>query len=248
MRRLVRFIEVLILGLLILAAIYVSISRILISNIDSYRNEIAGFLSERLGTSVRIEFLEGDWSYLDPGLVVHGLVIGRGNDSVSLGRLSFSLNFIASVVEWNPVLNELQVDGLRLKAVQDDNRKWRVQGIPTREGGKLDTELFLDSLPHLDLVTLRDIEISLIGNHTHYKIRSESVDPFELANQDGVKILSLPLTVEQVNSSSQVASVDQVELVGRYRGDLRDGKNFFAELYFELPSTELVDFLPALTL
>ena len=75
-RLLINLFEATLLGLLILAAAYVSIGRLLISQVDSYRPAIECLLTETLQVPVHIGALSGDWHYLDPQLNVDGFRIG----------------------------------------------------------------------------------------------------------------------------------------------------------------------------
>ncbi|MDP4910791.1 MAG: hypothetical protein NWR09_02780, partial [Pseudomonadales bacterium] len=75
-RLLINLFEATLLGLLILAAAYVSIGRLLISQVDSYRPAIERLLTETLQVPVHIGALSGDWHYLDPQLNVDGFRIG----------------------------------------------------------------------------------------------------------------------------------------------------------------------------
>ncbi|MEX2327130.1 MAG: hypothetical protein WD558_05320, partial [Pseudomonadales bacterium] len=66
-----------ILVLLIVLACYVSIGRILVTNIDTFRTDIEAALSDALNIDVRVEGLRGDWAYLDPELHIDRLTIGK---------------------------------------------------------------------------------------------------------------------------------------------------------------------------
>lgn len=243
----IRCAEASVLVVLILAALYVTMGRILIGSAENYRGEVQSFLATRLDAPVTIQKLDGTWSYLDPGLIVHGLVIGPQNEpALALTRVSFRLKSISSLFEWNPVISELEVAGLRVTVEQDAAGNWHVSGLPSQSGAELDFDLLMDSVPHLNLLSLKDIEVNLLARQSRYQLRSESDEPFELVSSEGVKTLSLPLVVERVDRETGDVSVDAMQLIGRYRGDARERGEFSTELYFQLPSLELTDFLPPL--
>ena len=80
---------------LCLAAVYVSIGRVLINTIDHFRPNIETLVSDALNIPVSIRMLDGSWTYLDPKIIVEGLVIGSvENPAIRLRHVVLELDTV----------------------------------------------------------------------------------------------------------------------------------------------------------
>ena len=114
--------------LLLIAASYVSIGRILIGNIEQYRTNIESRLAEVLSTKVSIGSIEGDWSYLDPSLVFTEVGIGA-SAPIRLAQISIDMDTIATLREGSLVIKGFSAAGVHLTLKKSEG-KWGLEGLP----------------------------------------------------------------------------------------------------------------------
>ncbi|MFT4854269.1 MAG: hypothetical protein ACI9YR_002670, partial [Bacteroidia bacterium] len=239
----VNLVEATVLLVLLLLAAYVSIGRLVISQVDIFRDTIEARLSSVLQMPVHISSLQGDWSYLDPRIIINGFSIGTATDrGITFDRMSVCINSVLSLVESDLVISELAIDRLSFRLRQNAEGVWAIDGLPARENS-LNLEPLLASVPHLKSVELTQVDIDVVGLQAHYQIRSQVDQEFELVADGDVHSMSLPLLVERFGDKPYT---DSIQLLGKYAGDPRDQEAFSASLYLQLPNLEMIDLLPNL--
>ena len=221
--------------LLVVAASYVSIGRILIGNVDRYRGNIELMLSEALAAPVSIAQIEGSWSYLDPSLSFSEISIGESSP-VQLKKIGLDLDTVASLREWSPVIKGFSADGIRL-TVKKEQGKWALVGVPPSDR-PFDINPILTSLKYLSSFSLHDLAIQVDGDKNSFLIKSDSLQRGELQRFDGVRSLVLPLVL--IDHRGEFPFL----LGGKYEGNLGDDDSA-SDIYLKLPLLEALDFLPA---
>ncbi|MDZ7686845.1 MAG: hypothetical protein U5O39_19310 [Gammaproteobacteria bacterium] len=231
--------EGILLFVLIAGAVFVSVGRILVANIDAFETSIERRLSSALNVRVSFDGIEGSWEYFDPTVRFDGLIIGDGErPAISMGSVSARVNSLASLLERDLVVSELIVDRIGFDLVQTAEGSWHVVGMPGM-GQSIDVSPLLASIEHLERVDIRGVDIRVEGQQRSYHLTSQpGISPGAHRGR-GQKIVSMPLFVQQSK-----AQFSEFELVGRYRGDPRDVQSFYADLYLQLPLLELSDFMP----
>ena len=198
-RRTVKATQNLLLGLLIVGALYVSIGRILVGSLDSFRASITSFAIEQLKVPVRIGKLSGSWSYLNPTFNIQTLEIGEpANPSIRLGKVQFTLDSFYSLIELSPIITNINVSGVALTLRRNEQGTWLIEGIPQRDA-PLNLEMLVDSIEFIEFAELNEVDVVIYGQTGIYNIHSESDKSFLLANQDGKRKLSWPLVFEAVD-------------------------------------------------
>ena len=241
-RLIVNVFEGTILVILIVAACYVSIGRILIANIEKFHSDIEKSLSASLNTEVHIGSLSGSWIYLDPMISVQNLVIGdAARPAVKIGHLAVRVDSIASLIQLGVVVRNIDLDGLALSVVRDDDGGWGIEGMPRRKGKPFNPDPLLDSIPYLRGVDIRGVQVEVSARQGEYHIANQADKPLELVEEGAEKTIEMPLSISR--AGEQGAS--EFELLGRYSGDPRQLAGFSANLYLRLPQVEIADFLPA---
>ncbi|HIG40164.1 MAG: YhdP family protein [bacterium] len=237
----VKTFQALLLGILVLAAVYVSIGRILIVTIDGYKSVFAEIITGAINLPVSIGTLEGTWTYLDPKFVVQDLVIGTKDEpAIELDHVVLVLDTIASFVELTPVIREVEIEGLKLALLRDDAGSWSIRGLP-KSGKPFDPEPLLESIAYLTFVRLRDVEFEVFGRRGHYKVTSYKDRPFQLSLTENIRTLSWPLYLSYLDNPETAKT--HFQFSGMYRGDPRSD-DFWSEFYLKLPLLELTEFLP----
>lgn len=114
-RRTIKATQNLLLALLIVVALYVSIGRILVGSLDSFRAPITNFAIQQLKVPVRIGKLSGSWSYLDPTINIDALEIGESaNPSIRLEKVRLTLDSFYSFLELSPIITNMNISGVAL--------------------------------------------------------------------------------------------------------------------------------------
>jgi len=228
---------------LILAALYVSIGRIVMNAVEHYKEEITDLLASSLRVEVSMGNIVGSWSYLDPGITVENLVIGSADEpAISLNRISFNISAIFSLIEGTIVPTDIDVDGARVTLEEQPDGSWVVRGMPASDR-EFNRQRILDSTNHLNEVTIRGLYLVLAGRESTVRVRSEENAPIQILKHAGIKTLSLPLVVDKRSPNGNFEGT-VIRLSGEYEGDLRDMENVTANLYFNLPQVQMTDILP----
>jgi uncharacterized protein (TIGR02099 family) len=117
---------------LVLAALYVSLGRQLLPLVAEYRSEAEIHLAQTLGMPVDIATLEGHWSGFSPVLTARDLRLGKGPQGVAIKQIRLVPDLLASLMNGQLRIAELQLDGLRLQLQQNEQGDWRLVGWPQR--------------------------------------------------------------------------------------------------------------------
>lgn len=219
---------------LLVAASYVSMGRILIANVDSYRAEIKSVVSDALGVPVQIGKLEGGWNYLNPGLEIENLSLGTA-DQIRIGRLSFALDAVASLRERTLVFRSVTASGVRLQLVKQGD-KWVIAGLPPSDK-PFDPAPLLKSLDYLVAVELSDFSLDVIGEQTSLTLSSESGRTGELRRSGDLLSFAVPMQLTQGEKQSALF------LAGQFNGPIGQEEGS-GNLYFRLPGINAVELLP----
>ena len=86
LRRLRRLLGYGLASLLILAALAVAIANQFMPLLQRHPDDVAQWLSERLGRRVAIEAVQARWNRRGPLLRVQGLQLGEGAEAIDIGR------------------------------------------------------------------------------------------------------------------------------------------------------------------
>ena len=116
-------------GLLILAALYVSVGRQFIPLVAEYREQIEQELQQRLQQDIHIERLEGTWSGFSPVLEARDVSIGSGADLLLLDELHIQPDMLASLLARELRLKAVTLVGLQISVEEVQPRQWAVQGV-----------------------------------------------------------------------------------------------------------------------
>lgn len=227
------FLQGSVLLVLVVAASYVTIGRILISNVQLYRAEIETKLSDALSVPVSIGSIQGSWSYLDPSIELGQVVIGE-SEPIRVDHMGISIDTVASLREWMPVIKGFSAAGLRLTVAKREER-WGIEGMPLSDG-PFNPEPILTTLKYLSAFDVKDIEIEVNGNLSRFLIKSHPSQVCELQRDGDLRVLVLPLLLVDDNGESSFL------LGGRYTGIPGDSSS---EIYLNLPVVEALEYLPA---
>jgi len=231
----IRTVQVLVLVLLIAAASFVSIGRFLVSISDWYREDLSTALIERIGVPVTVGEITGGWSYFDPRFSVATISFGN---SIRIDGATFQLGVLDSLREGELVVTAVEIADLSIAVEERTPQSWHVGGFPDSEE-PVKLEVLFNSLPHLSVVTIGSLSLSLEGLRASYVVNDVKGDQIQFLSSLGKRTFTAPVRITRLGE--QEASSD-IHLIGDYRGDFRSS-DFSGQFYMHAPQINVADFL-----
>ncbi|PPI85955.1 hypothetical protein KEHDKFFH_01135 [Marinobacter maroccanus] len=234
--RLASLIWWLLLALLVLLALYAGLGRQLTQNVDSFRDDLARELSDRLGHDVSIGRLSSQWYWLDPSFTARDIQISHPDTGVvvaNLQHLNIRFDALASLTRLRIVFEDFQADGLELTVNQERGGDVAVRGaeIPEPVSNQLQEWLELAGNWLSDpYVKITRVNLGIRDNQG--SLRHLDIPQLDLDYRRG--LFHASGRAMQSGTTQQLASF---ALVGRhfFRGD------FTGQLYLDVDSGRLFD-------
>ena len=114
---------------LIALALLVSVFNQMLPAVESHPEQIARWLSERVGEPVTFSHARGEWTRRGPRFVLDDLHVGKGANRLAIGRAQLQIAAFSGWLPGHP-LTELKIRELALTLVQRDDGRWEVIGLP----------------------------------------------------------------------------------------------------------------------
>jgi uncharacterized protein (TIGR02099 family) len=213
---------------IVLLATYVSVGRLLSTNLQTWQEEVLGQLNSRVPFVIRAQRMGGEWHSFTPEIVLHDLEIDLpGSDTVPLqlsgGRIG--IDVLESLGSRSLQFTSLQLEGLDLRGELTADGKFVIPGL-TGNGGELGKWL-QDFLLNIEYITLQDntLELLLPGGEQ----RDYSLD-LHLARDGSVR----QLTADMLSTAGT-----DIHLVGRGLGNPFSPDDFEGMLYLQLDAGNL---------
>ena len=219
----IRSIQFVFLVILIVAATYISIGRIVFSFSDVYRDDLVRWMEERLNIDVNIGSIEGQWTYFDPEVSLDHVVLG---ESLYFDHLTFRINTLKSLLERTVIVTALKVKSIEVHIQESQPGKWNAVGFP-ESLASFDLDLGLEFLNHLITAKVEEIDINLTGTRADYVIAISNLVLESLGSDE--RRISVPLKIRGKDSKSY----GSVNLLGEYRGNLKDS-DFKGDFYADI--------------
>ena len=129
--RLTSLIWWLLLVVLVLFALYAGLGRQLTRNVDSFRDDLARELSDRLGHNVSIGSLSSRWYWLDPSFFARDIRVSNTETGVVVANLEYlniRLDALASLRRLRVVFEDFEAEGLELTVNREQSGNVAVLG------------------------------------------------------------------------------------------------------------------------
>lgn len=140
--------------LLILIAAYVALGRELVPLVAEYRVELEQ-RARAAGLPLRIGRLEGRWQGLAPLLVAEDVDVGEGEQRLHLDRATLRPALLSSLLKRRAQIAHLHLEGLQLHLREQEDGRWRVDGLPKpAEDKPLDLARLLEQSGRLERLSL----------------------------------------------------------------------------------------------
>mgnify|MGYP006082584753 CR=1 FL=1 len=235
----------LVLGMLVIAAVYLSLGRLATLSVEANQHQIERYLRNNGLDFVELGAISGDWRVHDPRFIVRDISVKPlGEPALDIDFLVLRVDSIRSLMSGVPIVTEIEVSGIRF-AVERDEEGFRIKGFK-RGDGNLNVDYVLDSLPHLELLKVDGIDVALIGPNIEMHLVSHRDQPWVVSAEDEVKQVSFPLFLERKQPDGMTLR-HRLSLSGYYQGDLRKS-DFVSRLYLEAAQIDLEGFTPAFEL
>lgn len=153
----------LVIGLIVMLAIYVSVGRLLTSAVVAYQDDILRELNHRLPFQVDARKVSGEWHSFTPAVVLQELrltVPGSAAPPIELREGRVDLDVLGSLRTWSPQMRQLSLAGLYLKGEWTTDGRLLVRGFG---GGDTPiTEWLQDSLLNVERLALDKLKLDVI--------------------------------------------------------------------------------------
>jgi uncharacterized protein YhdP len=114
---------------LLLAALYVSLGRLLMPLAAEYRGELEDRASAALGQPLQIGALTGRWEGLAPQLELGDVQLELDGEALHLERLRLVPDVLASLRTRSLRIASLELQGLQLGLREENDGRWRLKGL-----------------------------------------------------------------------------------------------------------------------
>ncbi|MCY4427239.1 MAG: DUF3971 domain-containing protein, partial [Halieaceae bacterium] len=126
-----------IVSFIVLLALYISVGRMVMNNVGSYRAELLREINARLDFVVEADSLRGHWESLTPYLELHGVrVASTAHDGpiLQVQKLSLGFDLLDSVLTRSLQLYMLQADAVQLHFEMGVDDKLKIESIAAGRG------------------------------------------------------------------------------------------------------------------
>lgn len=219
-------------GVMVLAivvlAIYVSLGRLLSTNLQSFQDEVLAELNQRVPFHIAAERISGEWRSFTPELVLSGLALtapGQEGGALELSGGRVGLDVLDSLLTRSLQITSLRLDGLALNGELTPEGKLVLPGL-TGNGGEIGAWL-REFLLNIEYITLQQNSLKLV-------LPGGEVRKFDLGMhmvRDG--------STRHLSAELLSALGTRIELTGRGVGNPFNPENFSGDLYLALRSGDL---------
>lgn len=188
--------------LVVLLAVYVSVGRLLMANLNAYRDPLLTALNERLPFHVEAQQVNGIWRSFSPEIILDELrlnVPGAGQTPVQLAQGAVSINLLQSIRSRSLQLNHLVLRELALRGELTREGKLVIAGLDG--GGGQSGDWLGQLLRNVERITLAsnsltlklpggetralDLDLELLRSGSHRRLQGT------LSSTAGIEILIL---------------------------------------------------------
>jgi uncharacterized protein (TIGR02099 family) len=187
-------------ALVILLAVAVGGFRLLVSRLPAYQADVRAWVADELGLLVSFDQVDARWGLRGPELTLHDVRLGSAGEPIfSAVRAGITLDPFALLIEREPRVDRLSLDGVRLAVERTADGDYRLAGAPQRaDGAGPDFAAFI---PQEVEVTVRnsrldyvdpargqywsfdDVTMNVTRNEQRLAIEARAVPPAEFASR-----------------------------------------------------------------
>ena len=213
---------------IVVLAVYVSLGRLLSTNLQAYQKEVLAELNARVPFEIEAGGLSGEWHSFTPEIVLTDLRLRlpeSGGDTLELSGGRIGLDVLDSLATRSMQFTSVQLESLELQGELTADGRLVLPGL-TGGGGAIDDWL-REALLNIEYVTLSQNTLRLSlpnGEQRQYDAN------LHLAREGSERAL----TVELVSTGGA-----RIHAVGRGVGDPFSPEQFVGNLYVRMDSSDL---------
>ncbi len=222
-------------GLLILAALYVSVGRQFTPLVAEYREQIEQQLQQRLQQDIHIEQLQGTWSGFSPKLEARDVSIGSGTDLLLLDELHIQPDVLASLLARELRLKAVTLVGLQISVEEVQPQQWAIQGVQLNSAEQTVFKLN-DWLTKLQQIA----RLSVINSRVI--VQAYKHEPLALTYAGFT--LSRVGSGQRLDVRAVLPDGEQLELSAQGHLIAQDWRQSALDVYLKTPRSDLTQWLP----
>ncbi len=215
--------------LMVLLAFYVSLGRLLASNLGAYQVDILRELNSRVPFLITAQGVSGEWHSFTPIIVLQGLSLsapGSAATPLELSEGRIGIDVFNSLRTRSLQMTRVALDGLSLHGELGAQGELRIRGFSGDGGGQIG-EWFRAFLLNVELVALRNNSLHL--TMPNGEVRELALD----------LLLSREGSHRRVEASLLSTAGTDIRILAEGVGDLFEPDVLSGELYLDIQSTDL---------
>ncbi|GAD78691.1 YhdP family protein [Vibrio ezurae] len=229
--RLERFVLSLLVFIFVSLAVLVTALRIALPRLDNYQQDIETWVNKASGLNFTIGEVHGYWKNTHPSLSLSGLQadIPKGVKAFSVGEVRAEFDLVGSILNLQPKISELTVDGLHIDISDIDLfHSSNQNSAPPKEG----EQQLLQNLENLILRQLSEFSLAdstIVFKDAAGEVREVEVETLNWHNNENRHHADGIVSVKdvQLNSVSVIADFTDNDGISDISGDFYlQGNNF----------------------
>src|SRR5690606_10894695 len=239
LRRVLDGLILLLISRLLLTAAYVSLGRQFVPALADYQDELVQWVQQQTGRAIELDSLQAEMQGSQPVLTLQGLRVHEGADRNSpvlleLQHVTARVDVFASLWQREPVMDALQLEGLELEFIEDEEGSWRLSGLGQSDPNSGGLDRALQRVFDQRRITLLDTSIRITPLAQPQWVCSD-VDLTRLTRDDR----------HRLDARMRLPDQQLVSLQIRGRLPDRDWRRADMAFFAELPPSDWHQWLPA---
>ncbi|MDH5257362.1 MAG: YhdP family protein, partial [Gammaproteobacteria bacterium] len=218
-------------SLLVLAAIFLSIARLMLPAIEEYKPDIELWISDMIGQQIEIATLDAAWYGLEPQLVLKGVQLLSDDRRETFGyfqQARIGLNIIGSIYEGRFKPGGLTIEGAHLFIVRQENGNVTISGLKNQSDKKAvsKNETISDWLFRQRILDVKDSEVIWLDLKSGQAQWNFSQVNLKFINDGDHHLINGAVTLPKALGARLEVAVDA-------RGDLLSSSGWSGNAYIE---------------
>jgi len=214
---------------LVIAAILLSLARILLPNIDEYKPTIEGWVSELIGQQIEIATLDAAWYGVEPQLVLKGVQLLSADRKETYGyfqQARLGVNLFGSIAEGRVLPGAFTVEGARFVAIRQRDGSISIEGISNSGAGGDENSFLEEWFFEQRLLDVKDSELVWLDLTRSEKTWLFTDVNLRFRNEGDRHVVNGSVTLPEELGATMAVSMDA-------KGDLLSAKGWSGNAYIE---------------
>ncbi len=225
-------------AIVIIAAMALSLMRLVVPYADDFRQQIQSAISDVAGRDVIIGDIDASWRHFKPQIELQNVSIALGDEqALEFGRVSLGVDLISSVLQRRLISNEIRLAGFELYVVESAEGRFSLAGLPASEK-RVDMALYRNLAQWL----ARQQQV-VVENGTLYLTSEKRPELLQIFSKFGVYVVNADEHHQLAAQIDMPASLGgKVELVANLNGIPLLQDDWSVDSYIKLESISVPGF------